>query len=219
MGIILDAKPTSAGDRTVFVCSPPPKSHYRSFSIWAGSVIFIFILILFIFVPLIERQVFNLHASKLPPTAASLVKFHHAMSALDRQLGVATAEYENASSMASRGNNLLSLFDATNRYEAQLDELYKMSEAIGQPHPHNTESTKWAKTAIELLKSRLLLLRTANHIMVDDVDSGQIKQSAFTALEKGRSAADAKLIEEHSALRRSYEALGIPGGRVPSAFD
>jgi hypothetical protein len=219
MGIILDAKPTSAEDRTVFACSPPPKSHYRSFSIWAGSVILLIILILFIFVPPFERQVLNLDALKLPPTAASLIQFHHALSALDRQLTVATTEYENARSMASRGNNLLALFDATNRYEAQLDELYKMSGAIGQPHPHNTESTKWAKKAIEILKSRLILLRTANHIMVDDVDSGQIKQSAFTTWEKARSAADAKFNEEHSALRRSYEALGIPGGRVPSAFD
>jgi hypothetical protein len=219
MGIILDAKPTSAGDRKVFVCPPPLKTHHRSFSIWTGSVVFLFILILFISVPFIERQVLNLGAWKLPPTAAPLIKFHHALSALDRQLSVATAEYENASSMALRGNNLLALFDATNRYEAQLDELYKMSSAIGQPHPHNTESTKWAKTAIEILRSRLILLRTANHIIVDDVDSGQIKQSAFTALEKARSAADAKFNVEHSALRRSYEALGIPGGRIPSAFD
>ena len=99
MGIILDAKPTSAGDRKVFVCPPPLKTHHRSFSIWTGSVVFLFILILFISVPFIERQVLNLGAWKLPPTAAPLIKFHHALSALDRQLSVATAEYENASSM------------------------------------------------------------------------------------------------------------------------
>jgi hypothetical protein len=209
MGVILDAKPTSAGNRTVFICSAPARRTQSSPFIWGCLAIFLVVSALLILFRPFGHKAPNSASLNFARASAPLSQFHRALYALDEQFNDATLVYERVSSKALQDHNLLALFDATNQYEGELDRLYEDTITIPQPHSRNAESVKWADLAITILRSRLFMLRSANHLMVYDVDSGLSNQSDFRAFEKAHSVSLAKSIEENSAIRRSYEALGV----------
>jgi hypothetical protein len=209
MGVILDAKPTSAGNRTVFVCSASVIRPQSSRFIWGCLGLFLAVsTFLVLFRPFVHTTP-NSNSVNFASRSTPLSQFDRALYTLDKQLNDATLADQQASSRALQNHNLLDLFDATNHYEAELDHLYSVSTAIPQPLSGNAESAKWANLAITILRSRLVMLRSANHVMVNDVDSGISSQSDFRAFEISLFASIAKSTEENSAIRRSYEALGI----------
>ena len=214
MSIILDAKRRTAGRRTVFVCSNPPPS--TRVPPWIILSVFV-VLVAVILIPPLSRQSFVSGQRPLPDSATSLVKFQRSLSGVDTRLDVADAQYREASSSALRGRNLLALFDATNRYEAALDSLHKQVLSIDQPHSPNASTNAWALRARDVLVQRMSALRSANHLMVQAVDSGEISGLAIRAIETARTSADAKYEDQKAALRRSYEALGISRESIPAA--
>jgi hypothetical protein len=215
MGVILDAKPRSAGSRTVFVCSEPPARPSRKLP--TGVVLLAFsVLVGAVLIPPLGRHIINAGQTQLPASATSLVQFHRSLSGIDGQLDAANAKYRELSSSALHARNLLALFDATNGYEAALDGLYTRIISIDQPNSQNTETRTWARTARDLLVQRVTTLRSANHLMVKAVDSGEIDGVAVEAIERARASADRRYNDECAALRRGYEALGISREAIPS---
>jgi hypothetical protein len=175
------------------------------------------ILVAVILIPPLSRQSFVSGQRPLPESAASLLKFQRSLSGIDTQLEVADAKYRETSSSALRTRNLLALFDATNGYEAALDGLHKQVLSIDQPHSRNDATNAWAARARDVLVQRMSALRSANHLMVQAVDSGDISGVAIQAIQTARASAEAKYEDQSAALRRSYEALGISREAIPPA--
>ena len=212
MGILLDAKRRTAGRRTIFVCSKsPPSTRVPTWVILAVSAIFASAIL----VPPLGRQVFTSPQRPLPGQATPLIQFHKSLSDIDRRLETASAKYRETSSIALRSRNLLGLFDATNEYEATLDSLHKQALSVDPPHARNAATDAWAVQAREILVQRVIALRSANHLMVEAVNSGEINDAAIQAIEMARASVAAKYKDESGALRRGYEALGISHEAIP----
>jgi hypothetical protein len=145
------------------------------------------------------------------------VQFQRSLSDIDRQLEAANAKYRDSSSSALRTRNLLALFDSTNEYEATLDKLYQQTMSVDQPRSDNTQANAWAIRARKVAAQRIISLRSANHRMVEAVDSGEISGLATEAIERARSSAEAKYHGETAALRRGYEALGASREDIPTS--
>jgi hypothetical protein len=145
------------------------------------------------------------------------VQFQQALYGIDERLQVADMEYRTASYNALRARDLLGLFDATNGYEARLDDLYKKASSIRQPNSKNANATIWARVARDTLMRRIGMLRLANHKIVEAVDKGALDSTSLRGMEKARDSAGAIYDNERAAVRRTYEALGISQDAIPPA--
>ena len=214
MGVILDAKPRSAGSRTVFVCSEPTGSSPKRRAIWI-MLIGSSVLIAAILFPALWHHAGARHAT-LPAAAGPLVQFQQALYGIDKRLEAADMEYRTASHKALRAHDLLGLFDATNGYEARLDDLYKETSSVRQPDSKDARANAWARVARDTLLRRIGMLRSANHQMVEAVDKGALDSSFLGTMEKARASADIIYDNQRAAIRRTYEALGISRDAIPS---
>lgn len=214
MTLILDAKRRTKGRRTTYVCHKPPPStrlpRWIIFSSTAG-------LLIAMLVQPLARHIF-VSGRELPRDAISLGQFQRSLSDIDMQLEAATARYGHLSSDATRHRDLLALFDATNEYEARLDNLSRQVARLRGPETGNARTDAWVLLARDVAVQRITALRTANQLMVEAVNGGQISNVATQAIQRARASAQVKYHEEIGALRRGYEALGLPRDDIPNSL-
>jgi hypothetical protein len=209
-GIVLEASPVYGNDRTIFVCREQnaPAHLNRRFNV--PIIALGLVLLAALAVVLFLRSGYIGEARIQPQNLGLLVSFHHRMLAIGHRLDSASATFDQSSEKATRERDLVSLFDAANGYGAELEKLKTQTASVSPPHLRNSVATQWADKAAELLENRILKLQLADHLVIAAVDFGEVRPSAFRAVEIAEHTSAEEASEENIAIRRSYEALGVP---------
>ena len=148
-------------------------------------------------------------AGKTASEVSGLEHFHRKILSIDDRLSEDTATYATSRERASRDRDLIGLFDASNRYDAEMAALVTQANAVDLPRSRNASSLRWATTSLKILRARLAKMQAANRIMVTAVDSAEFSPSAFQAIEAAKSWADGQENAEDISIRKSYEAIGL----------
>jgi hypothetical protein len=132
------------------------------------------------------------------------------MLAIGNRLDGASATFDQSSENATHERDLVALFDAANGYGAELEKLRTQTASLSPPYLRNNVATQWADKAARLLGNRVLKLQLADHLVIDAVDFGEFSPSAFRAVKIAEHTSAEEASEENIAIRRSYEAIGVP---------
>jgi hypothetical protein len=209
-GVILEASPIHAGGTTVFVCQEQNNSAHLSRRFHAPAIALCFVLLCALAVALFLRAGYFGEARIQPQNLGPLVSFHHRMLAIGNRLDSASATFDQSSEKATRERDLVALFDAANGYGAELEKLKTQTASVSRPYLRNNVATQWADKAARQLENRILTLQLADHLVIDAVDFGEFRPSAFRAVKIAERTSAEEASEENIAIRRSYEALGVP---------
>jgi hypothetical protein len=211
--IIIDAVRVSTANGDLYLCSEQVrrvKARKRAILIACGLGILILALGLW----------FGRHLpSGENPTVAqthAMMKFGQTLSAIEADLGGATARFAADGALAVQHKDAVAIFNAVNAYSDSLQAFLARLNQVNLPDSHSSTSRYWSEKAVKNLQQRLGLQYRQNLVLVEAADRGQVDAALFRLTNNRAAQLALDECNEISAVRRSLEANGVAPGSLPN---
>lgn len=141
----------------------------------------------------------------------ALLEYRRDLSRLSSELSDRSRAYQQQSAQAASHRDLIGLFDAANSYEAALKGFAARLDALASPPLANAGARELAASAQSAFKARLARLDSAILLMVEAVDRGEFRPTAFAAMQSALRFSDQAGSRQDAMLKESLALLGAAG--------
>jgi hypothetical protein len=138
----------------------------------------------------------------------ALLDYRRDLARIGGELSNRSRIYQQQSALAASNRDLIGLFDAANSYDAALKGFAARLDALAVPHLGNARAQQFAAAAQGELKAGLDRLESAILEMVEAADRGEIRMTAFAAMQSAMRFSDQAMSRQDAMLKKSLALLG-----------
>jgi hypothetical protein len=138
----------------------------------------------------------------------ALLAYRRDLARIGSELSDRARIYRQQSEQAAAKRDLIGLFDAVNSYQTALKGFAARTNALALPHLGNRRAQEFAAAAQGELKASLTRLESAILQMVEAVDRGEIRATAFTAMQSAMRFSDQAVARQDAMLKQGLVSLG-----------
>lgn len=138
----------------------------------------------------------------------ALLAYRRELARISGDLSGRSKGYRQQSEAAAANHDLIGLFDAANSYSAALKSFAARANRLALPHLRDTQAQEFAAAAQSELKASLSGLESAILQMVEAVDRGEIRPTAFAAMQAAMRFADQAASRQEAMLKKGLALLG-----------
>jgi hypothetical protein len=138
----------------------------------------------------------------------ALLAYRRDLARIGSALSDRSRIYRQQSEQAASKRDLIGLFDAANSYQMAVKGFAIRTDALALPRLENRRAQEFATAAQGELKASLTGLQSAILQMVEAVDRGEIRATAFTAMQSAMRFSDQAVSRQDVMLKQGLALLG-----------
>lgn len=138
----------------------------------------------------------------------ALLAYRLELARISGDLSGRSKGYRQQSETAAANRDLIGLFDAANSYHVALKNFAARANSLALPQLRNRQAQEFAAAAQGELKTSLSGLESAALQMVEATDRGEIRPTAFAAMQSAMRLADQAASRQETMLKKGLALLG-----------
>ena len=138
----------------------------------------------------------------------ALLAYRRDLARIGSALSDRSRIYRQQSEQAASKRDLIGLFDAANSYQMAVKGFAMRTNALALPRLGNRRAQEFAAAAQGELKAGLTRLESAILQMVEAVDRGEIRATAFAAMQSAMRFSDQAVSRQDAMLKQGLALLG-----------
>jgi len=138
----------------------------------------------------------------------ALLAYRRDLARIGSELSDRSRVYRQQSEQAAAKRDLIGLFDAVNSYQTALKGFAARTNMLALPSLGNRRAQAFAVAAQGELKASLTRLESAILQMVEAVDRGEIRTTAFAAMQSAMRFSDQAAARQDAMLKQGLISLG-----------